>query len=131
MSGFKVRTDALLGVFNAKINGFSADVDKYKADAGLEESKARVAISYGETEMRNTIAYFEAMQKQYQTVATIAGQKAQLLSDSYKAITTANSTLAAGAMAGISVGAQLHGNAQIQTGASFNESRSQSVSAQA
>jgi len=107
---------------------YTADTQRFAAQASAEADKARVEIAGEEATMRSNISLYEAHTKNYIAHMEQLIRKAQLQLEALQSAAQVASTLAAGAMAGVSVGANLSGSGSVGASGSVTESSSDSYS---
>lgn len=100
---------AQLSVIQTNAQAYVADTQRYSAVAQAESTKAQAIISAKEAELRTNVAFYQAQTQAYLGNMEQLIRKAQLIVDALKAAGGISSTLAAGAMAGVHVGATLSG----------------------
>jgi len=132
VQGKTANADIQLRSIQADIQGFAADTQKYIADGGIIESENRVITAAWEAANRTNLAYFDAQVAKYRTVVESLTQQARVALGALTASGDISSTISAGALAAMHLGASI--NAGGQVGASgtqtqgFSESVGQSAS---
>ena len=114
----KARMQSQFNVIETASRAYIADTQRYSALAGAEGARARVLVSAKETELRSNIAFFEAQSKHYLGTMEHLIRKAGVAVEALKGAGSISSTLAAGAMAGVHVGANLSGGGSINASGS-------------
>ena len=122
----KVRIQSQLSVIQTNAQAYVADTQRYAAQAGAEGTKAQLQVSAKEAELRTNVSFYQAQVQAYLGNMEQLIRQAALVVDSLKAAGSISSTLAAGAMAGVHVGANLSGGASVS--ASGSETFGQSYS---
>ncbi len=114
------RTRASLEAIQARSAAFSADTQRYTAEIqGLNESR-RVSLSVSEQRLRNNLAYYEALLKEYDASQSRLLDELKIKEAALDAAARTTAAVAAGAMSAIHVQASVHGNASISDSASYN-----------
>lgn len=126
----KTRMQSQLGTIQAAAQAYTADTQRFAAQAGAETAQAQLAISAKETELRSNIAFYQAKVQAYLGLMEQMIRQAALSVDSVKAAGQLLSTLAAGAMAGVHVGANLSGGGQVSASGAYSDSDSRSTTTQ-
>lgn len=121
----KTRMQSQLSVIQSGAQAYIADTQRFSAVAQAEGTKAQVMVTAKEAELRTNVAFYQAQVQAYLGNMEQLIRKAALIVDALKAAGGISSTLAAGAMAGVHVGATLSGGGSVQ--ASGTDSYSQST----
>lgn len=121
----KARIQSQLSVIQSGAQAYIADTQRYAAVAQAEGTKAQVQVTAKEAELRTNVAFYQAQVQAYLGNMEQLIRKAALIIDALKAAGGISSTLAAGAMAGVHVGATLSGSGAVT--ASGTDSYSQST----
>lgn len=100
-------------VVQANADAHRANTARYTASAGVQTERVRLQVQASETEMRTAIAFYEVQIRRFTADMEQLIRAASLQLEALKAAGAASSTLAAGAMAGISVSAQVGADARI------------------
>ena len=119
----KAKIQAQLAVIEANAKAYTADTQRFTAQAHAETAKAQVVIAAKEAELRTNVAYYQAQVQAYIAKTEQLLRKVALALDAIKSAGQLSSTLAAGAMAGVHVGANLSGSGAL--GASYTNSYSE------
>lgn len=122
----KARIQSQLSVIQAGAQAYVADTQRYAAVAQAEGTKAQVQVAAKEAELRTNVSFYQAQVQAYLGNMEQLIRKAALIVDALKAAGSISSTLAAGAMAGVHVGATLSGSGAVT--ATGSDSYSQSFS---
>jgi hypothetical protein len=122
----KARIQSQTSVIQAGAQAYIADTQRFTAIASAEATKANVIVTAKEAELRTNVAYYQARVQAYLGNMEQLIRQAALVVDALKAAGSLSSTLAAGAMAGVHVGANLSGTAGVS--ASGTDSFQQTVS---
>ncbi len=124
----KATIQAQLGTIQASAQAYTADTQRFSAKAQAETAKAQLEVSAKEAEIRSNIAFYQAQTQAYISNMEQLIRKAAVAVDALKAAGGIASTLAAGAMAGVHVGANLSGSGAVSAAGSQSESFSVSQS---
>lgn len=124
----KTRIQADAATIEARSKAYVADTQRYSAQVGAGEAKARVDLAAKEVEVRATLGLFDVEVRKYVSDMEQLIRRANVQLEALKAAGQVGSTLAAGAMAGISVGASLSGSGGVTASGSGTESFSNSTS---
>ncbi len=124
----KARIQSQSSVIQAGAQAYVADTQRFAAVAQAETAKAQLEVSSKEAEMRTNIAFYQAQVQAYIGNMEQLIRQAGLVVDALKAAGQISSTLAAGAMAGVHVGATLSGSGAVSSSAAAAESYSFSKS---
>ena len=114
----KAQMQAELAAIQAGVSAFTADTQRAAAEAGVEISKNEMEIKAREADMRSAIALYETEMRKYMAAREELIRIASLQADGLKAIGQMHSTLAAGAMAGVSIGSNLGASGSLQVSGS-------------
>lgn len=109
----KARIQSQASVIQAGAQAYIADTQRFAAQAAAESTKAQLEITSKEVEMRTNISFYQAQVQAYIANMEQLIRQVALVVDSIKAAGQITSTMAAGAMAGVHVGATLSGGASI------------------
>lgn len=124
----KTRMQAQIAVVDANAKAYTANTQRYVAATGVEEARYKLELGAKEAEMRSAIALYEVEVRKYIADMEQLIRKAQLQLEAITAAGQAASTMAAGAMAGVSVGASLSGSGSVGASGSRTSSWGESVS---
>lgn len=124
----KTRIQSQLSVIQAGAQAYIADTQRFSAVAQAEGTKAQVIVAAKEAELRTNVAFYQAQVQAYVSNMEQLIRKAALIVDALKAAGSISSTLAAGAMAGVHVGATLSGSGAVTAAGSDSYSTSTSDS---
>ncbi len=126
----KTNIQSQSAVIQAGAQAYVADTQRFAAQAQAETAKAQVEVAAKETELRTNVSFYQAKVQAYIGHMEQLIRQASLVVDALKAAGQISSTLAAGAMAGVHVGATLSGSGAVSgSGAdSFVNSYSKSES---
>jgi hypothetical protein len=122
----KAHIQSQTAVIQSGAQAYVADTQRFVAQAQAETAKAQVQVTAKEAELRTNVAFYEAQVHAYIGRMEQMIRQAGLVVDSLKAAGQIASTLAAGAMAGVHVGATLTGAGSVN--ASDSESKVDSTS---
>ena len=109
----KARIQSQLSVIQSGAQAYIADTQRYVAVAQAEGTKAQLQVTAKEAELRTNVAFYQAQVQAYLGNMEQLIRKAALIIDALKAAGGISSTLAAGAMAGVHVGATLSGQGAV------------------
>lgn len=127
----KARIASQTAVIQSGAQAYVADTQRYAAQAQAETAKAQVTVAAREAELRTNVAFYQAQVQAYIGNMEQLIRRAQLIIDALKAAGQISSTLAAGAMAGVHVGATLTGSGAVSASGAYSEvfsnSKSESV----
>jgi hypothetical protein len=124
----KANIQSQLAVIQANAQAYIADTQRYSAVAQAEGSKAQVLVTAKEAELRTNVAFYQAQVQAYLGNMEQLIRKAALAVDALKAAGSISSTLAAGAMAGVHVGATLSGSGGVTASGQESYSKSEGKS---
>lgn len=126
----KTRIQSQMGVIQAGAQAYIADTQRFSAQAQAETAKAQITVSAKEAELRTNVAFYQAKVQAYLGAMEQMIREAALVVDSLKAAGQISSTLAAGAMAGVHVGATLSGGGNVSASGSdsYSEGKTESRS---
>lgn len=124
----KVRIQSQLSVIQSGAQAYIADTQRFAAVAQAEGTKAQVTVAAKEAELRTNVAFYQAQVQAYLGNMEQLIRKASLIIDALKAAGGISSTLAAGAMAGVHVGASLAGSGAVSATGAESYSTSSSIS---
>lgn len=124
----KAKIQADLAKVQAGASAYTADTQRYTAQAGVQEAGLRVQLAAKEAEIRASLGIFDVEVRKYMADMEQVIRKAQIQLEALKAAGQVGSTLAAGAMAGINVGANLSGSGGVSASGSQSYGRSISKS---
>lgn len=109
----KARIQSQSAVIQSGAQAYVADTQRFAAQAQAETTKAQVEVAAKETELRTNISFYQAKVQAYIGHMEQLIRQAALVVDALKAAGQISSTLAAGAMAGVHVGATLSGTGAV------------------
>lgn len=126
----KARIQSQSAVIQSGAQAYIADTQRFAAQAQAETAKAQVQVAAKEAELRTNVSFYQAQVQAYIGNMEQLIRKAGLVIDALKAAGQISSTLAAGAMAGVHVGATLTGSGAVSASGAYSEvfSRSESKS---
>lgn len=128
VDGYKAGLQASLSEVQSNTVAFGAQVEAWKASAGLDISNAEMQSRYADMNTRTNIAFAEMQIKQYESKMQNAIQEAQIALESAKALGQYTSQLAAGAMSAAHVSASISGSGSASTSSSTSNSKSETHS---
>lgn len=109
----KTNIQSQSAVIQAGAQAYVADTQRFAAQAQAETAKAQVEVAAKETELRTNVSFYQAKVQAYIGHMEQLIRQASLVVDALKAAGQISSTLAAGAMAGVHVGATLSGSGAV------------------
>jgi hypothetical protein len=124
----KARVQSQTAVIQSASQAYIADTQRYVAQAGAETAVAQLEVSAKEAELRTNISFYQAQVQAYIGNMEQLIRKASLVVDALKASGQISSTLAAGAMAGVHVGATLSGSGAVSASGAYSQVDSNSIS---
>lgn len=134
LSGLTSRSQAELAALQANVAGYQADTQRFIAATGAEEAKSRLELGSWEAKSRIEVAYFEAQLARYKALLERVIQQAGMALEGIKSSGSLASTISAGALAAMHVGASMTGSGSIGASGSdsvstaFSDSESKSCS---
>lgn len=124
----KAKIQADVAKIQAGASAYTASTQRYIAQAGAEEARFKVQLAAREAEIRASISIFEVETRKHIADMEQLIRKANVQLEALKAAGQVGSTMAAGAMAGISIGANLSGSGGVSASGSVTESNSRAFS---
>lgn len=124
----KARIQSQSAVIQSGAQAYIADTQRFTAQAQAETTKAQVQVTAKEAELRTNVSFYQAQVQAYIGNMEQLIRQAALVIDALKAAGQISSTLAAGAMAGVHVGATLTGSGAVSASGAYSEVFSQSQS---
>lgn len=118
----RVKMAYQVSAIQAASSAYTADTQRFVAQAGAENAKAQVEISANESSLRTNVALYEARVKGYEVELNALIQRANLSLDAIKSAGSLSATLAAGAMSAVHVGASLSGGGSVGANSALSES---------
>lgn len=109
----KARVQSQLAVIQSGAQAYIADTQRFSAIAQAEGAKVHAIVAAKEAELRTNVSFYQAQVQAYLGHMEQMIRKAALIIDALKAAGSISSTLAAGAMAGVHVGATLSGSGSL------------------
>jgi hypothetical protein len=126
LEAYKAELQANLSEVQQNTAAFSAEVEAWRASAGMEVSQAEMQSRYVDGNTRTNIAYAEMQMKEYETKMQKAIQEANIALESAKAMGQYTAQLAAGAMSAAHVSASIGASGSVSSSSSYGDSRSES-----
>ena len=120
----KLGMQTQLAVIQQAAAAYNANTQRFAAQAGAETAKANVIVSANEASQRTAVAFYQAKISAYTAEMEQMIRKAALVVESLKSAGSLSATLAAGAMAGINVGASLSGGGNVNAAGSISDNNS-------
>lgn len=124
----KTRIQSQTAVIQSGAQAYVADTQRFSAQAQAETAKAQVQVAAKEAELRTNVSFYQAQVQAYIGNMEQLIRQAGLVIDALKAAGQISSTLAAGAMAGVHVGATLTGSGAVSASGAYSEVFSNSKS---
>lgn len=124
----KTRIQSQTAVIQSGAQAYIADTQRFAAQAQAETTKAQVQVTAKEAELRTNVSFYQAQVQAYIGNMEQLIRQAGLVIDALKAAGQISSTLAAGAMAGVHVGATLTGSGAVSASGAYSEVFSESKS---
>lgn len=112
----KAIIQAQLADIQTRAQAFIADTQRFSARAQAEAAKSQVEVAAKEVELRTNLNFYQVQLQAYISNMEQLIRKAAVTVDALKAAGGIASTLAAGAMAGVHVGATLSGGGSAAVG---------------
>ena len=106
----------------ANADAHRANTSRYAAQAGAETAKVQLEISATEAATRVAVALYDTEIRKFQADAAQMIQIANIQLEALKSVAQANSTLAAGSMAGINISSSISGAGSMSASGSYSES---------
>lgn len=122
----RARVQSQLSTIQANAQAYIADTQRYAAQAQAETAKANAIITAKEAELRTNVAFYQAQVQAFVANIEQMIRKAQMAIEAAKAAGQIASTMAAGAMAGVNVGATLSGAGSVGASGAYQETQSKS-----
>jgi len=129
VQGLTAQSENDLAQIQAKLADFQARVARFAAESSLEEAKARVEVSAWEAGLRNQIEIYRTQIAEWETELRAVLEEARLCITGVEAAGQITSTMAAGALAAMHVGATLSGSGSVSSSGNLSESYATSKSA--
>lgn len=126
LEAYKAELQANLSEVQQNTAAFSAEVEAWRASAGMEVSQAEMQSRYVDGNTRTNIAYAEMQLKEYEAKMQKAIQEANIALESAKAMGQYTAQLAAGAMSAAHVSASIGASGSVSSSSSYGDSRSES-----
>ena len=126
LEAYKAELQANLSEVQQNTAAFGAEVEAWRATAGMEVSQAEMQSRYADMNTRTNIAFAEMQLKEYETKMQKAIQEANIALESAKAMGQYTAQLAAGAMSAAHVSASISGSGSSSTSRSTSDSKSES-----
>lgn len=124
----KARIQSQSAVIQSGAQAYIADTQRFAAQAQAETAKAQVQVAAKEAELRTNVSFYQAQVQAYIGNMEQLIRQAGLVIDALKAAGQISSTLAAGAMAGVHVGATLTGSGAVSASGAYSDIESFSKS---
>lgn len=126
LEAYKAELQANLSEVQQNTAAFGAEVEAWRATAGMEVSQAEMQSRYADMNTRTNIAFAEMQLKEYEAKMQKAIQEANIALESAKAMGQYTAQLAAGAMSAAHVSASISGSGSASTSSSTSNSKSES-----
>lgn len=128
LRGIEAESDVQLKRIQSSVAGFTADTQKYAADAGIIESENRVIVAAWDAANRSSIAFFEAQVAKFRTQVEALSRQAEVALGALRATGDITSTVTAGALAAMHLGATVNGGGNVSGSGSQSMSFGESIS---
>ena len=120
----KVNMQTQLAVIQQAAAAYNANTQRFVAQAGAETAAANVLVTAHEAQQRTAVAFYQAKVAAYTSDMEQMIRKLALVVESLKSAGQLSATLAAGAMAGVNVGASLSGGGNVTAGGNISDTNS-------
>ncbi|RRD41620.1 hypothetical protein EII18_08400 [Comamonadaceae bacterium OH3737_COT-264] len=110
MRGWGVKVDAELKRSQQAVQTFMAEVDGWKAGAGVNTAQAEMLARFADMQARTNISYAQAQISEYSAKSQHAINTAQIAVESAKAMGAYSAQMAAGAMSAVNISAGISGS---------------------
>lgn len=123
-----------LAAIQSHLAGYQASTSRFVANIGAEEAKSNLELGAWQAKQTITIAQYEAQVKRFQALLEKAVQQANMALEGIKSAGQLSSTISAGALAAMHVGATISGSGGVSASGSdgvsfaFSDSESKSCS---
>jgi len=124
----KLSMQTRLSVIQQNAAAYNANTQRFVAQAGAQTAMANVVVSANEAQQRTSVAFYQAKVAAYTSEMEQMIRKLTLVVESLKSAGQLSATLAAGAMAGVNVGASLSGGGNVTAGGTISDTNSTSHS---
>jgi len=128
IKGQVARNQAEVAAIQGNVAGYQADTQRFVAQAGVEEASSRVELAAWQATNTVALALFDTQIKQFQAQLERIIQQKALLLDSIKSAGGLASTVAAGALAAMNIGATMSGQGGVSASGSDAVSFGQQLS---
>ena len=113
LRGKSALAEQQLRAIQANVAGYQADTQRFIAATGAEEAKARLQLGAWEAQSRVEVAHFEAQIARFQALLEKVVKQAGLALEGIKSAGQLASTISAGALAAMHVGATMNGSGAV------------------
>lgn len=110
LAGRTAQNQAELAQIQAHVEAYQAGTQRFIANLNAEEAESRVELAAWETKNNITIAQYEAQVKRFQALLEKAVQQANMSLEGIRSAGQLASTISAGALAAMHVGATISGS---------------------
>lgn len=125
VDGYKAGLQAKLSEIQNNTAAFSAQVEAWRAGAGVSISNAEMQSRFADMNTRTNIQYSQMQISEYQAKSDQIIKNAQIALESAKALGQYTAQLAAGAMSAAHVSASISGSGSTSTSSSRSDSKSE------
>lgn len=126
VDGYKAGIQAKLSEIQNNTVAFTAQVEAWRAGAGVSISNAEMQSRFADMNTRTNIQYSQMQISEYQAKSDQIIKNAQIALESAKALGQYTAQLAAGAMSAAHVSASISGSGSASTSSSKSDSKSES-----
>ena len=120
IQGNSARGEQELRAIQANVAGYQADTQRFIAATGAEEAKSRLELGAWEAQSRVEVAHYEAQISRFQALLEKVVKQAGMALEGIKAAGQLASTISAGALAAMHVGATMNGSGAVSASGSDN-----------
>jgi hypothetical protein len=126
LENVRTKISADVATIEASARAYVADTQRYSAQASAEEARSRVDLAAKESEIRVVLGLYEVEVRKYLADTDLLIKQAQVQLEALRTAGSVGSTLAAGAMAGINIGANLSGGSTVGATGNYGEQKAYS-----
>jgi len=118
LAGYTALNQNELSGIQANVAGYQASTQRFVANLGAEEAKSKLELGAWQAKQAITIAQYEAQVKRFQALLEKAVQQAGMALEGIKSAGQLASTISAGALAAMHVGATISGSGGVSASGS-------------
>lgn len=118
LAGQSALAEQELRSIQANVAGYQADTQRFIAATGAEEAKARLELGAWEAQSRVEVAHYEAQISRFRALLEKVVQQATMALEGIKSAGSLASTISAGALAAMHVGATMNGSGAVSASGS-------------